>query len=457
MLISRIRYYLLLLFFFLLPWQTRYIWKYGELNGQFWEYGTVSLYATEILFWIILLLFLLEKFWSKEARRDFFARAKNRKRALLYLIIFLAILGIGVLKSFDKGISFYFVFKLLEAMALGVVVAFTPPSPPLICEVSERRKMKFFFRANKQIRSIKGGALGALWLGGVGQAILGLYQFCVQGVFASKWLGIAGHASYDVGAGVIEFAGARLLRPYGSLGGPNPFGIYLAVIFVLGLVLYSRIEKGGRKILFSIGQTFVLSGLILSFSRGAWIAAAVGMVFWLVVLFRPGPEGARGRIPSLIFKQITYSLLVIFAFVIILWPVFATRIRANTRLETRSISERQNQYEYAFAFIKKYPLFGVGPGFYPIRLAAATHSLYSLPVHNTYVLVFAELGLFGFIIFYLIHRKLCQFVSANNRVFIPVLATLLAAALFEHFLWSLYVGQVFWWGVWGLVVGRRRS
>ena len=43
------------LFIFLLPWQTRLILKEGDLNG-YWEYGTASVYGTEILLYFLFLL-----------------------------------------------------------------------------------------------------------------------------------------------------------------------------------------------------------------------------------------------------------------------------------------------------------------------------------------------------------------------------------------------------------------
>ena len=50
---------LLYFFIFLLPWQTRWIYDPGELNAGFWEYGTKSLYITEILLGIIIVLALV--------------------------------------------------------------------------------------------------------------------------------------------------------------------------------------------------------------------------------------------------------------------------------------------------------------------------------------------------------------------------------------------------------------
>src|SRR3990167_5038077 len=45
---------------FLLPWQTRLIIEQGLINGQSWEYGTMSLYATDIVILALAAFYLLE-------------------------------------------------------------------------------------------------------------------------------------------------------------------------------------------------------------------------------------------------------------------------------------------------------------------------------------------------------------------------------------------------------------
>ena len=42
---------------FLLPWQTRLIFRAGNVNGGYFEYGSLSVYGTDLL--LLLLIFLL--------------------------------------------------------------------------------------------------------------------------------------------------------------------------------------------------------------------------------------------------------------------------------------------------------------------------------------------------------------------------------------------------------------
>ncbi len=407
---------LLLAFLFLLPWQTRYIWHYGELNKGFWEYGTFSVYGTEILLWIILTIFFVQHFIKKEFWVNL--RTKPKRISLILLLLALA-LSTALSKNF--WVSYYFVFHLLEAMALMTVLTW------------EENKTKYRL---------------ALWAGAVLQGALAVWQFLTQYVWASKWLGMAGQEGYNLGPSVIEFADQRWLRAYGSFGSPNALGIYLAVLFVLGLVLYLKIESPRTKIIISVGQLFVLSGLLVSFSRAAWLAAIVGMLCLFIFLFLKQKQWLYS-----FGKQAAFSVVVLIFWLIIFYPVFTARFNLNNRLEAKSIAERRGQYSEVLSFIKTNPVFGVGPGAYTDVLYAKFPTLYSWqyqPVHNIYLLALVEIGLAGVILLFFLFKQLFWQIIKNNLIYTPVVATLFFAGLFDHWLWSMYTGVIFWWVIFGL-------
>src|SRR3990167_8743999 len=59
--IKKSQEYLLYILIFLLPLQTRWLAKSGELNGGYWEYGTISLYGTDILILGLILVWLVSR------------------------------------------------------------------------------------------------------------------------------------------------------------------------------------------------------------------------------------------------------------------------------------------------------------------------------------------------------------------------------------------------------------
>ena len=64
--IRKIIEYGLYLLVFLLPWQTRWIIKAGMINGGYSEYGTISLYGTDILLIILLMIKIIQKQYQQQ-------------------------------------------------------------------------------------------------------------------------------------------------------------------------------------------------------------------------------------------------------------------------------------------------------------------------------------------------------------------------------------------------------
>ncbi|HLD61250.1 MAG TPA: O-antigen ligase family protein [Patescibacteria group bacterium] len=461
--INKIIHWLLLLFLFLLPWHTRYMYDWAYLNGGFWEYGSGSLFATEILLWIIIVLFFADLVKNRRFNAEW---RKNKKGLFLCATAFLFLIAHIVFGSNPK-ISFQFVFRLLEGAALMVIIA----------------------RSVSPTRTL----LLALWSGGVVQGVLALWQFFNQEIIANKWLGLAHHSAKQLGDFVVEFGDERWLRAYGSFGSPNMLGGFLAVCWVIGLLLYlshcrgvlsrhsgtpsiggsegagiyapssdrNKMDKSTDNegvqqyaptrrrlpILITIGQLIIFSGLILSFSRGAWIAAASGVIVLLSILYR-----ARAPLQS-IGRQLVFSFLLFTFYSLLLTPLFTTRLSTTPRLEAKSIAERQNQYREASQIITRNPstfLFGVGPGKYTYALWRQDkwRPVWQYqPVHNVYMLMIAEVGVVGFTIVFLFSCFLVRKIWRTNPLYLSVIVAILISGLFDHFWWSLYGGQMIWWGV----------
>ena len=217
---------------------------------------------------------------------------------------------------------------------------------------------------------------------------------------------------------------------------------------------------------------FVLSGLLVSYSRGAWLAATVGVFSLFVVLIYnrklsfPPKSGNPDNLLDTGFpiklgmttlkdfiKQLSFALAVIIFWLVIFYPVFTARFNFDNRLEARSINERKGQYAEALSFIKSNPVLGVGPGAYTYALYKKYSDLpvwQYQPIHNIYLMMIVELGiplafmLLSFIIYLFIK------IYKTNPLFFPVVATLLLAGIFDHWLWSMYAGLMFWYVVFGL-------
>lgn len=384
----------ILLFF--LPWQTRLIILPGAINGGYWEYGTVSLYASEILLWAIVVLVIANFFVKRRV-----LAADNRRERIKLLVVFGA-LYLYLLFFHQNLVTLNYLRLFIEGLSLFLIIR----------GIGEPLRLTWFFVC-----------------GVVAQATLGIYQFFTQTAFASKWLGMAAHDPSTLGTYVVEAGGGRWLRAYGALPHPNILAGYLAAAILL-LVAMPIAGRAGRLIRLAV-LPVLIGGMFFTFSRGAWLALVAGLLIFLV------------KYRAQICKEISVIILAAGCFLFMFWPLVLTRTIVDGRLEVKSSSERTGYYSEAWTLIEKHPWIGVGLGNY----TRAVHDEIDLfrpayayqPVHNVFVLALTELGAFGILLiagalFWL--RKKMQW---GNILYLVPLA---AIGIFDHYFWTLYPGII---------------
>lgn len=434
--------WLIAIYIFVLPWQTMWIWREQFIAGAKWQYGTMVVYASQILLWLILigqllawlkcrpisaptgLMNLAGQYWHKNPRR------------YLVLAIWLLVLWplISVLWSLDKQLAFYAWLQL--SGAIGLLVILLARSYRRIC------------------------LAWPLMLAGLLQGLLAIGQFFSQQIMANKWLGLSGHWPGDLGTAVVETADGRWLRAYGSFGHPNALGGFLAISFLAGLFVYNHYRPGGKRIIAAISLAAIAGGLFFSFSRSAWLALIVGVIFWLVIYWRYGRPSKSQAINS--FKPLAYALVIFVLLLSIYWPLFSERASLGERLEIKSAQERISLMSEAKDVIQANWLLGVGLGNYtlvvcrqyPLRLAFDCQ-----PAHNLYLLIFAELGLIGLCLVMAFVGLIFKHISRYRDKSWPLawLVLLFILSLFDHYLWTSYVGLMLLWLVLAMVLIEDRS
>jgi len=417
------------LFIFLLPWQTRWIFYEGILNGQYWEYGSFSLYATDILFFGIFILSL------------FLFKGQHRKLNQFWVLIlgFFLICFASIFWSQDKEISWYAILKLCEAILLFWLV----------------------LRIKLHWKCISWSLVAA----GVGQSVFGIYQFFTQQAIANKWLGLAAHQPEILGDLVIETASGRWLRAYGSFPHPNMLAGFLVIslLVLIGLIITRGIEK--KRTLASIllsttSLVLMIFGLIVTFSRSAWLALGLTLLILLAINIW---QRDRWRV-KMVSMIIVWILLVTVGSVFLLSDLWQVRLTGG-RLEAISATERSEYYLQAKDLIADYWYQGTGIGSYTAGLYNRDTSKEAWdyqPVHNIYLLIVTEVGIFGGLIFLFIIFKFFYSIAKyglerlkdNNQFLFVSLSfmALLVIGLFDHYLWSLSFGLLFFWLVFGLWV-----
>lgn len=272
--------------------------------------------------------------------------------------------------------------------------------------------------------------LAALLTAGVLQALLGLYQFLTQ-----------------TGPEPFVLMG-RFMRAYGAFGQPNPYAGYLGLVAPLAISLAlwawtSQPRPAMRWRLALLAASAITSlGLLVSWSRGAWLAFAAAVA--VVVLAH-----TRRAAPLVIgLAGLAALAVVVFGGAGLLPAALTGRLSDLgqyvglidiTRTEVTdanfAVIERLAHWQAALDMWRDHLWLGVGAGNY-----AAAYAAYNLPrwyeplghAHNVYLNFAAEAGLLGLLAYlWLWTASLVQAirVAASNARFTAAIGAGVLGAL----------------------------
>ncbi|MBL7058325.1 O-antigen ligase family protein [Patescibacteria group bacterium] len=402
--------------------QTRWIIRPGFLHNEYFEYSTISIYVSDLLVLCLAILFGLNLLNKKDT---------NNKHDLNILLLVTG-LGLATFLSIffapDKLLASYKFVLLFESITIFLILTKT-----------SYNKFKFLY---------------FLLTGVVLQALLGIWQFFTQSTFKNKWLGMAKHDPAELGTSVIETINQeRWLRAYGSLDHPNMLGGLLSILAILLIIViltkssHSKL-KGKTYIVVTIMLVTLFIALLLTFSRTAWIGLILGLFcLFFHLLLKSDHQKIRLLINLLLLPLIIVTTLISFKSDLIL-----SRFNTHNRLEIKSIQERKNGYRESIEAIKIAPLFGSGIGNYSLnssRIVKNMPAWYHQPTHNTFLLIWAEIGILGLIYFVSLFGYILWL--SKNHYYIALSFPLLSILLLDHWLWSLHFGILLFWIILGTI------
>ncbi len=427
--LSKIIEYGIYLLAFLLPLQTRFIIRSGEINGGYNEYATISLYAIDILILVLFFCFIVFQIKMK------YFSLLDKKISTFFLILIGLDLSffISVFLAPDKILAFY--KYILFLVGVGLIW--------LLANANYKRTKLVWF------------LFGGLIL----QAGLGLWQFFTQSSFANKWFGISLHEPSFLGTSVIEtFSQGRWLRAYGGLDHPNILGAFLVIGIILALFAFVGLQKNNLKlqrISLLIICPILAVVLFFTFSRAAWLGLILGLAISFILIIKK-EDYEKFRQGAGVILIIFFAFSVMF---FLYYDLAKVRFTKNTRLENISYNERIESLAQGVNVIKEHWLLGVGAGNYVISLSELNPGYKSWiyqPVHNTFLLIWSEIGFFGLAFFIILLLYLFdQGLKTRDAFSLAIIICVIFMMNFDHWWWSLHFGFLFLWFLLGLLYARH--
>ncbi len=418
-------FYLLLLF---LPTQLgKHFWpNFSYILGIRSDYLSPTLYFTDVLE-ILLFVFLSIKKFSSDQNINFI-KDKIDKNKYKYSIVVLSFIIAIIIWPGNKLLELYGLAKLTEIVWWGWYV-------------SKNLGQKYNFITVTFVFSL------ATIIEGILAILQFIYQHSMDGWW--YWLGERHFTQQTIDIANMSLKGMLVLRPYGTFSHPNVLAGYLLIVSTLFLFLFFQLKK---RLKFYFLIIYLLSSLVLFLSYGR--AAIIG---WIVVLVFFVYQNLKNNkiIFGLFLFAVVFLISIAFLFTGETWRFITLTWTSQT------VSDRISLLSASFYLFSKYPLFGVG--WYNFLPSLATLSNYQInffslqPVHNIFVLVLVETGMFGFIWFaffvYKTIRKVSRSLKKNKY---SVLSLVIIIEVFwtgsiDHYWLTLQQGQLLAAFIFGLI------
>jgi tetratricopeptide (TPR) repeat protein len=203
------------------------------------------------------------------------------------------------------------------------------------------------------------------------------------------------------------------IRASGPFVNPDHFANFLATILPLAAVgslfpitLTHRDRRTDLRLPCAVAAFLIGAGIVLSLSRGAWIASLAGVCIALALSFGYARERAPAQLRRLSARAIPFALAGLVSFLVILLFLIGPsgRSAATSRIGATiahgdSLGLKPDAWRDTLKMIRDFPVFGVGLGCWPELFPHYQHApwsdFYFRQPENDYLQLAAETGLAG--------------------------------------------------------------
>lgn len=235
-------------------------------------------------------------------------------------------------------------------------------------------------------------------------------------------------------------------RGTGLFGNTNDMALHLVTILPISVGFFFGSRRAGKKILHAACALLMITGILVSFSRGAFLGMLVAFVFFALRI------GKRSRF------EVAAVLVALVAGILVLAPSgYGTRLLSifipGLDAEGSADSRRGELLRSLYVAIR-HPLLGIGMGNYQPNM-----SYRGLVTHNSYTQVASEMGATALVLYTMFVVKPLRKLSVIARETFAVkehsnfyyLALGLQASLLVYMVSSFFLSVAYTWNVYYLV------
>ena len=481
------------------------------IKEQFNEYMGVYLYLSDIFILLMLVSWmssiLYNKILNKSRYRILLVPYLKQKIILLpFLLVILSF--ISVTWSDNQNIAIFRSLKLLEFYLLYLWIIFK------IIPLQHKCSTWNILRGRLE-KILENSALIVIFIG-VSQSIIGIWQFIAQKSIGLFWLKESIISPDVSGVAKIVFDGEKYIRAYGLFPHPNILGGFLifSIITTFGFFQLTNLKtnlkkRDNNKQLFHVEQLFQkycstwnnilyififviqLSAIFFTFSKSAWIGLIIVLIIlWFTNILPKHKYSTQAQMfhvehfTGQAWKNLNYQIDVFKSFVrekiklfgllagivILLIVILSPNWHS---MFVKSIEERVFYLDVSRGTFLKNPFLGVGSGQFVLNMEKidGIQNWQFQPVHNVFLLILNEIGIFGLILFAwfvweivknfplqhkcstwnILRGKYETFIFYVEAIFFGFMFIM----LFDHYFWDIQQGQIMLWIIFGILIGDK--
>jgi hypothetical protein len=343
---------------------------------------------------------------------------------ILFLALFACwlIRGKQMLLLWLKKNKFY-IFAVFIIAILNIIFSSSAvPSLYKWIKITEMAAFAFYVWARKDFFT-SGAIFTTLFLSLLFFSFIGIAQFFKGGTIGGLMY-FLGERTFTIGTpgvALVSLGGEKFLRAYSTLPHPNALAGYLGVgILVLAGSYFKKVLS--KK---TLGLLIIFSCFVLTFSLSAAVASLTCAFFYVLIT------------KKILAKKHVPFIVLLFFLVSLLLPGISKNLLGRRFNFSESTTQR---LELAFAsgkIISGNFLIGAGLNTFiinEVKITVTNSPLWLLqPVHNIFLLVISEVGVFGALLFYFLLVKVLKEAFYSRLGMFLAVIFILTSGLFDHY------------------------